>query len=250
MSIVFIIFATMVNYEEKEIKDDFVTLLDDDGLVSIQMKIINVCRIINLFDPFVKTKDKFQKGITVDITIEEFDKELNMTFSLNFGEDDIISLTAKNLDSGNHYNDFEIEGIDNVAWNFIKDFVNSKPIDSEKIEELKKKLLASNTTEEGKKMMFDMIKSGEMSFEEMLQLDIKFNWNDQNREEKRLERLRNFLTPAMNLPIMLLEEKFWEKDGDVKEFVIGCAKQAKISNVKVKKCLSEHITLDELKKLG
>lgn len=119
-----------------------------------------------------------------------------------------------------------------------------------KLEEIKEKLLRSNTTEEGKKMMFDMIKDGTMSFEEMLQLDIKFNWNDMNREEKRLERLRNYLSPAINLPVMLLENKFWEKDGDIKEIIMACAKQAKISNEKVKKCLSGDITLDELKKLG
>jgi hypothetical protein len=69
--------------------------------------------------------------------------------------------------------------------------------------------------------------------------------DDMSLEERRLERLRNLLSPFLFLPELI--EK--NEDGKFDKMIQDTAKTCKDIEELVRKCLSEHATLDELNNL-
>ena len=64
-------------------------------------------------------------------------------------------------------------------------------------------------------------------------------------DQKRLERLRNLLTPLINLPMMMEDNE----DGKMDEIVQSQMKTALDVIPLVREALREEITMEELKKL-
>jgi hypothetical protein len=99
--------------EEAEINDEFVTFLDDDGRVSIQMSLESCRTIIVAFGNNITSKtDKKQT-----LSVKEFGKRFSLEFTLdNDKEEDTFSLSAIYTESTNLYRDFELEQCDLKTW--------------------------------------------------------------------------------------------------------------------------------------
>lgn len=102
-----------INFEELVIDDDFVTALDDDGMITIQLSVDSVNKIINEFDKHITNKNNHVATITISEFGETFNIELKLTF-----EEDGFNLIGTRDDS--LYRDFELEYCDNISWYKIK----------------------------------------------------------------------------------------------------------------------------------
>jgi len=69
--------------------------------------------------------------------------------------------------------------------------------------------------------------------------------DDLSLEQRRLERLRNLLTPFINLPLFIRDNK----DGKFDDIVNDTAKRAEELTPMIKEALRSDITLEELNQL-
>jgi len=69
--------------------------------------------------------------------------------------------------------------------------------------------------------------------------------NELSLEERRLERLRNLLTPIFNLPLFIKDNE----DGKFDDIINDTAKKAEELIPMIKEALRSDITLDELNQL-
>lgn len=110
-----------MNIELEEIKNEngFVTVFDDDGLITIQMSEISLLKIIDVFNGSIITGEERRETIKVTEFHNSFELDLSLTFV-----DDGFNLTGRILNS-NFYHDFELEYCDIQTWNKIKKIVCS-----------------------------------------------------------------------------------------------------------------------------
>ena len=101
----------------EELKNDngFITVFDDDGMVTIQMSIESVNKIIDVFDEYIMNGEEHKEFIEVT----EFCNTFKLDLSLK-SNDDGFNLTGSILNS-NFYNDFELEYCDIETWDKIKE---------------------------------------------------------------------------------------------------------------------------------
>jgi len=105
--------------EEIKKVDGFITVLDDDGMVTVQMSEDSIGKIINAFDNLISIGAEYEKMIEVT----EFGKTFQLSFSLNTIADGVFNLIA--TVNSNHYHHFELECCDMVTWEKIKEIYNS-----------------------------------------------------------------------------------------------------------------------------
>jgi len=106
--------------EELKKENGFITVLDDDGMVTIQMSEESVKKIIKSFDDCIN--EEIEHRDVIEIT--EFDNTFKLDLSLSFDEDG-FNLTGSRVDTTNFYHDFELEYCDIETWNKIKKLVRS-----------------------------------------------------------------------------------------------------------------------------
>jgi hypothetical protein len=101
----------------EELKNDngFITVFDDDGMVTIQMSIESVNKIIDVFDEYIMNGEEHKEFIEVT----EFGNTFKLDLSLK-SNDDGFNLTGSILNS-NFYHDFELEYCDIETWDKIKE---------------------------------------------------------------------------------------------------------------------------------
>lgn len=105
-----------IELEEIENKDGFITVFDDDGLISIQMTQESVVKIIDKFNTSIINKEDNKSSVDV------MDNNENITLLFNLLNDeggDIFHLTCIHKDSGNFYHEFALEECDLKTWNKI-----------------------------------------------------------------------------------------------------------------------------------
>jgi hypothetical protein len=100
--------------EEIKKENNFVTVLDDDGMITIQMSDISLLKIIDIFDKFITTCKNHRD--VVEVT--EFGNTFKLDLTLSF-EKDGFNLTGCILNS-NFYHDFELEYCNKETWDKIK----------------------------------------------------------------------------------------------------------------------------------
>jgi hypothetical protein len=106
--------------EEIKKENGFVTVFDDDGMVTIQMSDVSLLKIIDVFDKFI-TNGKEHEDV---VEVTEFGNTFKLELTLSF-EEDGFNLTGRILNS-NFYHDFELEYCDKETWNKIKYIVKYK----------------------------------------------------------------------------------------------------------------------------
>jgi hypothetical protein len=111
-------FIMEIYLEEIKKENEFVTVFDDDGMVTIQMSEVSLSKIIDVFDKFI-TDGKNHKDL---VEVTEFGNTFKLDLSLSF-EEDGFNLTGCILNS-NFYHDFELEYCDIETWNKIKGVVS------------------------------------------------------------------------------------------------------------------------------
>lgn len=99
-------------FEEMSFEDGFITIFDEDGLITIQMKIETVIEIINYFDLPIKNRQPAKSKFMV----EGEEIELYLSFDENI-------MTLQGLIGENFYHDFDIEECKIKAWDKIVKFV-------------------------------------------------------------------------------------------------------------------------------
>jgi len=115
----------IIELEEISNKNGFIVVIDDDGLVTIQMSENSVETIIDIFNQSVL--DKVYKHEIVEV--KEFGNTFKLDLYLKYDDDqnednDGFSITG-NIVNGNYYHDFELEYCDLETWDKIKKIVNS-----------------------------------------------------------------------------------------------------------------------------
>ena len=108
----------ITEFEEFKKENNFIEIYDDDGLITIQMSVDSVKKIIDEFDSDIKNKI----DSTASIEVNEFDKIFNLEINLNNEKSDGFSLTAS-IENGNFYNNFELEYCTVEDWIKIKNLV-------------------------------------------------------------------------------------------------------------------------------
>jgi hypothetical protein len=103
--------------EEIKKEKNFVSIFDDDGMVTIQMSNPSLLKIIDVFDKFILNGENHKEVIEVTEFKNTFKLDLNLTF-----KEDGFKLIDCILNS-NFYNDFELEYCNMETWNKIKDVV-------------------------------------------------------------------------------------------------------------------------------
>jgi len=108
---------TEVIFEEFEKTDNFVTIFDDDGMITIQISEHSLKKIIEEFDSNIK------QNIDCDAIIDiiEFGEDFKLELSLETNATG-FSLTGSTV-GGNFYNDFELEYCSYENWEKIKKLV-------------------------------------------------------------------------------------------------------------------------------
>jgi hypothetical protein len=115
----------MAKFEEMKFKNDFIKIFDDDGLITIQMKIDNVIEIINYFDVFIKKYQNEKHDFNLDGDI--------LKLELKF--DDSYIMLQGTID-GSFYHNFDIEECSVKDWNKIVKFVKNPNKKIKKFDEL------------------------------------------------------------------------------------------------------------------
>lgn len=100
--------------EEFKKENGFITVFDDDAMVTIQMSVESVNKIINVFDDYIMNGQEHKEVIVVT----EFGNTIKLDLSLK-NYDESFKLTGSILDN-NYYHDFELEYCDIETWNKIK----------------------------------------------------------------------------------------------------------------------------------
>ena len=112
----------MIQIVEKENKNGFITMFDDDGQINIQMEKDDILSIIKSFDSAIKT------SVDLSCKINLLDGDY-LDLNLTFYEDDEFCIEGRHHevgsnDGGSYFHDFELEGIEVEDWNGIVKFVN------------------------------------------------------------------------------------------------------------------------------
>ena len=105
-----------MEFEEYNKEKGFVTIYDDDGLVTIQLNESSLKTIIHNFDGFIKNKI----DITKTLKITEFNKSFKLKLSLKHDTDN-FKLSGSYDESTNFYHDFDLEECDINTWKKIKE---------------------------------------------------------------------------------------------------------------------------------
>ena len=100
--------------EEITNKDGFVTVFDEDGLITIQMSEESVSKIVDKFDTNIKNS----VDVKSNVEVTEFGNTFTLTLNL-INKEDYFNLTAIS-DTGNFYHDFELEECSKSIWDEIK----------------------------------------------------------------------------------------------------------------------------------
>jgi len=108
----------MIEIEEMKVKDGVVSILDSDGLITIQMEKKYVEEIMNFFNTYVQGK----LHATSDFYIDNESLMLNL---INFDDTfDLIGRIYGNNDhTGSYCHDFEMEDCDIETWDKIYTFI-------------------------------------------------------------------------------------------------------------------------------
>lgn len=103
-------------FEKFLVENDYVTILDDDGQVSIQMEQKDFTEIVNRFNPFVQKK---QNSTQIFNGVNYSTLTLELKF---YGEEFCINGRIKApIDfSSTYFHDFELESIGVEIWDKIK----------------------------------------------------------------------------------------------------------------------------------
>lgn len=103
-----------VNFEMFYKKKGMIVAIDDEGIVTIEMSVESVTKIIDAFDKYIMS------GVDHDEIIEvtEFDETFKLDLSLK-NEEDGFTLNGSILDN-NFYHDFELDCCDIKTWGEIK----------------------------------------------------------------------------------------------------------------------------------
>lgn len=114
----------MIQFEEMSIKDGFVTIYDEDGLITIQMEKKYVEEIMNSFNEFVQKE--LHMVFEFDIDSNSKYKNILKLVLTNFG--DYFGITGRLYGSdirncGYYFHDFEITECDIETWNEIYNFI-------------------------------------------------------------------------------------------------------------------------------
>lgn len=102
------------------IKNEYITIMDDDGQVTIQMRKDDVTNVVNAFDRFIQLKEDSSQTIDIsngilDLNLEFYENE----FSING------RISDKSDTDSSYFHDFELESIDIKTWNEIVSFINN-----------------------------------------------------------------------------------------------------------------------------
>jgi hypothetical protein len=108
-----------ITIEEIKKENDFVTVFDDDGMVTIQMSEESVKKIIDIFNEKIISKENH--SAVVEVT--EFDNTFELDLILK-NNSDYFSITGSIVGS-NFYHDFELESCNLKTWNDIVSLTNS-----------------------------------------------------------------------------------------------------------------------------
>lgn len=103
--------------EEITNNDGFVTVFDEDGLITIQMSEESVSKIIDTFDTNIKNG----VDIKADVKVTEFGHTFTLTFNL-INDKGFFNLTGVS-DTGSLYRNFELEECSKLIWEKIKKIV-------------------------------------------------------------------------------------------------------------------------------
>lgn len=101
--------------EELKKENGFITVFDDDGMVTIQMSVESVNKIIDVFDRYIMNSEEHKEVIQVT----EFGNTFKLYLSLKT-DNNSFNLTASILNS-NFYHEFELEYCNIETWNKIKE---------------------------------------------------------------------------------------------------------------------------------
>lgn len=110
----------MIEFEEMKIENGFVTVFDEDGLITIQMEKKYVEEIMNFFNTYVQRKEHKQNDFYLDgnilkLNLVNFDDE----FDINGRIYDMIDIT------GSYCHEFEFENCDIETWDKIFMFIKN-----------------------------------------------------------------------------------------------------------------------------
>lgn len=115
----------MVNFEEKKIENGFVTIFDEDGLITIQMKQEQVIKIMDYFTPFI---ERYEDKIEF-FDFDGYVVELRLSNNNVFGSKYVIIYGRRYLDKndpdGSYMHDFEIEECFIEDWYVIYNFIKN-----------------------------------------------------------------------------------------------------------------------------
>lgn len=117
--------------EVLERENGFVSVFDDNGDVTIQMREDSVRKIYQAFDPYIKNREDKKLSVEVTEEAETFVLELSLLFEY---DEDEFSLTGA-VEGHSQYHDFDLEFCDVATWNKIGSLFLSEERD-EKISEL------------------------------------------------------------------------------------------------------------------
>jgi len=109
----------MITLEELKNENGFITVFDDDGLVTIQMSIESVTKIIKVFDDYVLNRKEHNEIVKVSEFGNSFDLELSLQ-----NDDEGKEFTLTGTESDSLYHDFELEYCDIKTWKKIKNLCN------------------------------------------------------------------------------------------------------------------------------
>jgi len=104
--------------EEMEVKDNFISLLDDDGRVTVQMSLESVRELVKVFDPYI-SRNEPHREIT---EVTEFNKTFELDLKLQFDIGN-FSLNGSRVDTTNFYHDFDFEDCNKEVWNKLKELI-------------------------------------------------------------------------------------------------------------------------------
>jgi len=110
------LFESLSHLESFQKENGFVTVLDDDGMITIQMTDDSLIKIINTFDNYIDSKTDHKEKVEVSEFGEIFELELSLR-----NEGGGFHLTGSRVDTENFYHNFELEYCDIETWYKIKE---------------------------------------------------------------------------------------------------------------------------------
>lgn len=111
-------FIGEIYIEKLEVKDNFLTFYDDDGIVTVQMGIDSVRKLIRTFDPYIINKEPHREIVEVTEFGQVFELDLKLSF-----DDEGFTLNGSRVDSTNFYHDFDFENCTIEVWNKLKELI-------------------------------------------------------------------------------------------------------------------------------